>query len=442
MDTPKRDNLDYVDLVRSAGFTRLFNCFRMAMAPSRLGLALLLIIASYAGGRTLDVMWGKQVYDNEFQVYSTGATTINTTDTEASRGVFDATLEVTIATFEKGVRAVAGLNFGFDQLAPGAAPNDSSIIGACRTLFITMPMWLISSHPAYTSVYALVLLLLWSLLGGAISRQMATEATIGQTISAGESIAFVWRRWLRYIFAPVLPMIFVVALGLMLAIAGLLLRVWGLNVIVGVLFFLVLGIAFVMALLLVVWFAGVHLLYPGLSTEGTDALEVLARAFSYVLARPWRLLGYTVVALIYGTITYLFVGLFIFIMITVAHLAMGLWAGDGFNDLFPQPRFAEMRPEMTDTAAGPYKATGVLIAVWLRILIGVLGAYAISFYFAAYTQVYLLLRRWTDGTDCAEVFLENATIAVPVRDKVEPAKPAAPAPKDDADADNTSPEDA
>lgn len=52
------------------------------------------------------------------------------------------------------------------------------------------------------------------------------------------------------------------------------------------------------------------------------------------------------------------------------------------------------------------KVAAGLMAVWVYVLMGVLVAYAISFYIAAQTNIYLLLRQSADGTPTEEIFQE------------------------------------
>jgi hypothetical protein len=65
--------------------------------------------------------------------------------------------------------------------------------------------------------------------------------------------------------------------------------------------------------------------------------------------------------------------------------------------------------------------------VWIKLLIAVLPAFAVSYYFNAQTWVYLLLRRSADLVDFDDVYIEPdpETVTAPADDKVEPTEPAA-----------------
>ena len=83
-------------------------------------------------------------------------------------------------------------------------------------------------------------------------------------------------------------------------------------ILVGLLFFLALAASLVMTLLVLGTVGGFDLMYPTIAVEGSDSFDAISRSFSYVYARPWRMLWYTAVAVIYGAATYLFVRLFLF----------------------------------------------------------------------------------------------------------------------------------
>jgi hypothetical protein len=174
---------------------------------------------------------------------------------------------------------------------------------------------------------------------------------------------------------------------------------------------------FVVAVILVGLVVGVHLLFPSIAVEGTDAFDAASRVYNYVLGRPWRWLFYTAVTVIYGAITYLFFGLLLFFTLAITHWAAGAWVGEAamggnrFEAMFPAPTFGEFVKPMEQTAEGTSGSLTVaawLIQAWVRLLVGLLPAFAISYYFSAHTWVYLLLRRAADGTGIEDVYLTDA----------------------------------
>jgi len=81
------------------------------------------------------------------------------------------------------------------------------------------------------------------------------------------------------------------------------------------------------------------------------------------------------------------------------------------------------------------------VALWVFLLVGLVIAFAISFFFCAYTLIYLLLRRCVDATELDEVYveeLESKLSALPTQEPAPvpaaatetPAPPVAPTPEE------------
>src|SRR5205814_1191891 len=60
------------------------------------------------------------------------------------------------------------------------------------------------------------------------------------------------------------------------------------------------------------------------------------------------------------------------------------------------------------TLRGDQDLAAFLIAFWVYTVIGVLGAFVISFYFSANTIIYYLMRHEVDATEMDDVYLEQA----------------------------------
>jgi hypothetical protein len=122
-------------------------------------------------------------------------------------------------------------------------------------------------------------------------------------------------------------------------------------------------------------------------------------------------------------LTYLFVRLFLFVMMLLTHFFVGWWLGGtpdrhwngpppGSSEppavMWPAPRWEDLTYNVDyahlktaeDIAAGA-------ISFWVYLTIGLLGAYAISFYFSANTIIYYLMRREVDATELDDVYVEE-----------------------------------
>jgi len=156
-------------------------------------------------------------------------------------------------------------------------------------------------------------------------------------------------------------------------------------------------------------------MYATIATEGSDSFDAISRSFSYVYAKPWRMLFYSAVALAYGAVTYLFVRLFIYLTLLLTWFFVGLFVfrhtGSEQNlwpALMPHPTFASLPYETnTDALSAAGSLGAFLIAFWNYLAISMLGAFAISFYFSVNTVIYYLMRREVDATELDDVFLEQ-----------------------------------
>src|SRR5699024_1690744 len=137
---------------------------------------------------------------------------------------------------------------------------------------------------------------------------------------------FTCRRYLWFVLTPLLPLIIAFVIGLFLAGAGGILFNFPIGDVIGAaLFGLMLIGGFIITVLLIATATRINLFYPALAVEGSDAFDVISRVFNYALGRPWRYLFYTAVMIVYGAITYLFVGLVIFLILTITRSFVGWW---------------------------------------------------------------------------------------------------------------------
>ena len=75
-----------------------------------------------------------------------------------------------------------------------------------------------------------------------------------------------------------------------------------------------------------------NLIYPTLSVEVSDSFDAISRSFSYVYARPWRMLFYTLLLLVYGAVTYLFLTCAMYVLLAGVHVFVG-WGMNLFGML-------------------------------------------------------------------------------------------------------------
>ncbi|HLL88176.1 MAG TPA: hypothetical protein VK324_02625 [Tepidisphaeraceae bacterium] len=458
--TPPAALLRGIDWREAFPFTHLFRAFRIAVHPSKLLLSLILLLGIYTGGRVLDGVWpAAQKY------WVPAGALAGDVDPLPARpdgrapqpgpgyertGPFAKFLDFQTSQVNNAAVGVLNLNWLGGNLARGGP----SVLGSVLAFLVVGPWWLIGTHPVFAALFGIWFFLLWSVFGGAIARIAAVHVARDEKISVRQALRFSTGKVLSFFFAPVIPLLIVLALGALLALGGLLLYVPVVGPIaVGALLVLGLAVGFVITLVVLGTIGGFNLMYPTVAVEGSDSFDAISRSFSYVFAKPWRMLWYTLVALVYGAITYLFVRLFVWLVLLLTHQFVGWWLGpttqphayfDGVTvqrddrlinapvpgappaSIWPRPGPSPLAPLPYDVQyerlAWSEKIAAGLISFWTYLTMSVLGAYAISYYFSANTLIYALLRREVDATDLDDVYVEQAD-----EEFAEPA-PAAPSP--------------
>lgn len=443
---------------------RLFETFKQAIHPAKLTLAFLLVLLLYLGGLGLDLIFGDQVFPREVATY------VNDTPQRFARyleievqtreqmiergieldeqfGIFESFLTAQRRAFGQLVASLATLNFGVtatvaDHFGPGQNIHGGAI-GALGLMVCTLPAWLIKTHPWFFGIYAVYAFALTALFGGAITRLQALQACrdLRQTPVAG--LRFAAQRYLWLVLAPLIPLLMAGVVALLLAVAGsVLFNVPVLEIVGGVLYGPALVLGLIIALVLIGLALAVHVLYPAIATENADAFDAISRAYNYVIGRPVRFLVYGLVSLVYFALAYLLVSLVLAATIWATNAALGAWtfteAAEGVTRFDALVALAQDQTVPDDVSA-TVGVAGWIAKLWTTLLLMLLPAFAVSFYFCASTWIYLLLRRSADGVEFDDVYLpadpEEPTAPTEPTEPTETPEPSA-APHDQDSAPN------
>ena len=394
-------------------FTNLFKAFRVAVHPSKLVLALTALLLIYFGGLLLDQVWPNKhlVHDEPQNEGFYHRDRSSARDADNPRGIFRSFFYFEVNRLNQVVyRGVFGL-------------DGENIYLGVRGFVIDGPTWLATKHPIYFTLFAIWFLLIWSVFGGAIARIAAVHVARDEKISVRQALRFSMNKLLSFAFAPLIPVLILLVIGAVVAVGGLLLYIPVIGpIVLSIVFFLALVAGLVMALVLLGLVGGFNLMYPTIAVEGSDSFDAISRSFSYVFARPWRMLFYTLVAIVYGALTYTFVRFFIWIVLFLTHYFVGWWltgqpnahwTGEGPDNtrvaaIWPLPQMESLPYNVqTDGLKWSEDIAAGMIAFWVYLVIGLLGAYAISFYFSANTIIYYLMRREVDATELEDVYVEE-----------------------------------
>jgi hypothetical protein len=396
---------------------------------------------------------GRQKAERDYQetvrqIYSVASTEYLASVRIKNQGLFDVYFDYESNQVSNVVRGVREWNwFGEEPGTPQtfaaeAGGSDASIapgvIQSVLRFFTVGPIWLLTQHPLYFLLFGAIFLVLWSIFGGAICRIAAVHVARDEKLSIRSALMFSGGKFLSFLFAPIIPLIIIVAIGLLITAGGALTNIPYIGpIVVGALFILALAAGFLMSLVLLGLVGGFNLMYPTVAVEGSDSFDAISRSFSYLYARPWRLGFYTLVSIVYGAAAFIFVRLFIYLMLVLTHKFTGfaifahaqstspLW-----TSLWPNPGTAARLTYDIDTLnlTFPQEIGARLIWLWVHLIIAVLGAFVVCFYFSANTIIYYLLRREVDATDMDDVYLEQVDdeFADPMTPDAAPTPTAAP----------------
>ena len=300
--------------------------------------------------------------------------------------------------------------------------------------------WLARFHCIFAVIFGAIWLAVWSIVGGAICRITALQSARDERIGPMRALHFALARFWGFFSAPLVPLGIAAAICLVIVICSLLgaIPVIG-EILVGALLGLSLVGGFVVTLVVVGLIGGMSLMYPTIAVEGSDGFDAISRSFSYVFARPWRMALYTFLAAVYGAICYLFVRFFAFILLLAVRstIAAGANLGDAslidmrgkLDGIWPIPTFIDLQPTINWMALNWSESLGAfMIMIWVAIVVGLVIAFVVSFFFSVNTKIYFLLRHRVDATDMEDVYIKediddiaaDADVAPPAVDEPTP----------------------
>lgn len=362
-------------------------------------------------------------------------------------GVFASLLNYEMRCFSAAVQGVAAGRWGF---AGSALDKEPSLLGSVASAGSGV-VWLVTQRPWYALFFGLVLLATFAFFGSVICRNAALSSARGEGLSLGGPVQFACEHYLSSVAAVLMPLGLLAAVAAALFVGGLVGAIpWLGELATGLLFILALlgGVAMVFALVGLV--LGLHLLWPTIAVEGSDAFDAVQHGFGYVFQRGWHVAFYSFVLLVYGGASFIMARLVLMVLLKCSHAAtdagmswFGVWSGGAtdtvtkLDALWHMPAWGELSllPSTGDTPfwgdfnhaplTGTEWLAAFFVKLWVFLIVALLGAFVVSFYFVGSTAMYFLLRRDIDAVDYEEVYYEESEDAF---DEPAPATPA-PAPQ-------------
>jgi len=385
-------------------FTKIFQSFRMAIHPSKMIIAFLAVAVISACGVLMDLTRsvvttaGGKV--TELSVYMQEPSAVAefielNKDNGQSVGVFSTMWRHAAKQFEKTVDSV--LNGRFGSAVEGVADYFNAV------------GWSFKYHFWYSIIFAAIKLVVVCVAGGAICRISALQFAHGEKPGISEALKYSTKKFVSFLAAPLAPIAISIVLGFCIFLLGLFVYIpYAGEILVALFFALALIIGIVITIVLILAGAGFNLMFPALAYDGLDCFDAISRSFNYVYSRPWRMVLYTALAAVYGAICYIFVRFFAFLLLLVTRFSLGLGLfGKGeqkFEAIWPEPYFQNLSGTALEaTSSGTEWFAALIIHAFILIILGLIVAFIMSFYFSANTIIYALLRNKVDNTPIDEI---------------------------------------
>lgn len=346
-----------------------------------------------------------------------------------------------------GSAAVSGAmngRLGFQGGAFSGSPSLASSLVDLGGGFV----WLIRERPFFALIFGLAAASILALGGGLISRLAAIQATHDdQSGDIWEELKFIKGKWPALIFAFLAPVGLLIAITVAMWVGGFVAHIpWLGPILGGPTFVIALIGGLAMAILWVVWAFGSPLVWPTIAVEGSESVDALFHAGSFVFRRPVHYAFFGLAMLLYAAFWFILVRMLVVLALKLTHVALGagmIWWSSGLTSsispldaMWHMPAWQDLpllpalggAPFWGDIAWAPLNGTeafgAFFIAIYVFLFVGLVYAFAVSLFFVGATHVYFLLRKSADGTDYSEMFYEGDWDDDGLEDAPPPAKPA------------------
>ena len=385
-----------IDWRRCFQFLEILRSFRMAVHPANLILCFLGLAASFWLAVVIDQL-PAPVGHTETQVY--GAS------------FFEHTFRIATTTlWGDWALPYVGDSTWDDFLAFMMTP----VTAVRELIMLAIAYW--DRTPWFALINTVVMLGIWAMIGGAVTRMAAVRVAREESVSMKQALGFACRKWPSTVTSPLIPFGVLVFLAVLMGLfTGVPLMIpylgeWA----VGLLLFLPLLMGVVLALIFVGGAFSVGLQWPTIAAEGSDSFDAISRSISYISSRPWKYLFSTVFSILYGCATFILVKFVAFLTLRITHESIAtfswgegettdkiarLWEVPTLATPWPQPGFEQCWSESTAM---------YVFVFWVWVVLAVMMAFLVSFFFCSQTVIYFLMRRSVDATDIEEVYMEES----------------------------------
>ncbi|MGI9430052.1 MAG: hypothetical protein ACR2NM_15440 [Bythopirellula sp.] len=239
----------------------------------------------------------------------------------------------------------------------------------------------------------------WAIFGGAIARIAALYVTRGETIGPIVALRDATTAWPSTAGAPLISVLFGLALVIPLVVLSFLLRLNSIAAIVGILWVVVLAWGLLLAVVFLGLMIGWPLMWACQGVERSDAFDGVSRCGAYVYQKPIQLAFYILIA---GLLTYLseaVVQVFADSAIALAEWSLSWGMGSARAD---EVLGSDLQTPTSSIAARAIQG-------WKQGVELLLKSFPLACLWSMSVGIYLLMRRHVDSTEMDEVTLSDGT---------------------------------
>ena len=256
----------------------------------------------------------------------------------------------------------------------------------------------------------------WSFAGLGICRVGLLRLTRGENAGLDDAFEFMVDNWTKAFGAVIAPLLAVGVLCIPTFLLGLLMGFDIGVLLVGLLWFVVVGISILMGILLLGLCFGWPLMIASVACESQNSFDSLTRSFAYVLQRPFHYLCYALVAILFGGVAWVVVS-----SVADGMVALTYWSVSWGANLFGADRIDELIIGVTKDTDGNLTESPALYAgrsainFWNAIVKSLAAAFLHGLFWCLASAIYLLLRKDVDQTEMDEIYLvdEKRTYTLP-----------------------------
>lgn len=421
--------LQGIDWRRTFAFLEILRSFRLAASPFKIALCFLGLVASLGIGVLVDQM----PYVGQTNVHVVGVVPI-----EFRLANLGLNLDIRTSFYDNisyiltkslwGQWAMPYVDGrGWSEFSAFVA---APVNAAWQCVSLAIAYW--REAPLFALITTILMLAVWALVGGATTRMTAVRVAREESVPLKEALRFSVAKWPSTAMCVLIPFGVLVLLALVAFVpaGGILAIPYVGEYAVGLALPLSLLMGLVCALVFIGGTFSIGLQWPTIAAEGSDSFDAISRSISYISSRPWRYLFYTLFSAVYACLTFVFLKFLTFLTLLITHTGIAVfWTAFTLGRGDPENKIARLwaDPMMNN----PWRVTsGVeqfgaeasaqhLFEFWIWIVMALLAAFLISFFFTSQTIIYFLMRKVVDATDLEEVYMEETEEDLPLERKVE-----------------------